>query len=119
MNELVFKGQLLLFPQPKQNISVFDLPIWFADGLKPELSGRLKGLDAFPGYDRCFGDASIRRFPIHLGLGIGVPDCEYDDMSLTVIDYRFRWCANVQGTGPQRFEFIDLVEVNLLGPDLL
>jgi len=119
MNELVFKGQLLLFPQPKQNISVFDLPIWFADGLKPELSGRLKGLDAFPGYDRCFGDASIRRFPIHLGLGIGVPDCEYDDMSLTVIDYRFRCCANVQGTGPQRFEFIDLVEVNLLGPDLL
>jgi hypothetical protein len=46
----------------------------------------LKGLDAFPGYDRCFGGVSIQRSPINFGFGIGVPDRENDDVSLTIID---------------------------------
>ena len=38
-----------LFPKAKQNVSVLNFPIWFADSLELELSGRLEGLDAFPG----------------------------------------------------------------------
>jgi len=75
ISQSVMPGQVLegqtstfLFPQPKQNVSVFDFPIWFADSLKPELSGRLKRLDAFAGDDRCFGGVAIQRSPVNFGL---------------------------------------------------
>jgi hypothetical protein len=49
MNELVSEDQLLLFPLAKQRVSVFDTAIWFANSLKFELSGRLKGLNTLSG----------------------------------------------------------------------
>jgi hypothetical protein len=113
MNELVFEGQLLLFPKAKQNVSVLNFPIWFADSLELELSGRLEGLDAFPGYDRRFGGVSIQRSPINFGFGIGVPDREYDDVSLPVIDNGFGRRTDAQGARRQGLEFVDPVEVNL------
>ena len=39
-------------------------------------------------------------------------------MPLAIVDYRFWWRTNAQGAGPQRLEFIDLVEVNFLGAHL-
>jgi hypothetical protein len=113
MNELMFEGQLLLFPQPKQNVSVLNFPIWFADSLELELPGRLKRLDAFPGYDRRFGGVSIQRSPIDFRFGIGVPDREYDDVSLAVIDKGFGRRTYAQGARRQGLEFVDPVEVNL------
>jgi hypothetical protein len=78
-----------LFLKAEQNVSVLNFPIWFADSLELELSGRLKGLDTFSGDDRRFGGVSIQRSPIYLGFGIGVPDREYDDVSLAIIDNGF------------------------------
>jgi hypothetical protein len=41
-----------LFPKAKQHVSILDLPIWFAYGLKLEFSSGLKGLDASARYHR-------------------------------------------------------------------
>ena len=71
-----------LFPKAKQNVSVLNFPIWFADSLELELSGRLKGLDAIAGYDRRFGGVSVQRSPINFGFGIGVPDRENESYCL-------------------------------------
>src|ERR1700720_1043489 len=105
-----------LFPKAKQNVSVFDFPIWFADSLEFEFSSGLKALNALAGDDCCSGVA-VRRSPINLGLGIGVPDCEYHDMALAIVDNGFGWCTNVQGASSQRLEFIDLAEVDFFSVD--
>ena len=81
--------------------------IWFADGLKPEFPRRLKGLNSPSGHN-CRSGVSVWRFPINLSLGVGVPNREYHDMSLAVVDKGFRWRANVQGAGCQGLKFIDL-----------
>jgi|ERR1700757_1440729 hypothetical protein len=105
-----------LFPKAKQHVSEFNLPIWFADGLKFEFSGRLKALNALAGYDSCSGVA-VRRSPVNLGLGIGVPDRQYHNVSLAIVDYGFGWCTNVQGASSQRLESIDLAEVDFFSLD--
>jgi len=46
----------------------------------------LKGLNAFSGYDRGSGRASVWRFPVNFGLGISIPDGENDDVSIAIID---------------------------------
>jgi len=101
------------FLQLKQNVSVFDFPIWFTDSLEPELSSRLKGLDAFPRHDRRFGGVSIQRSPINFGFGIGVPDRENDDVSLAIIDNGFGRRTHMQGACRQGFELVDFAEINL------
>ena len=50
-------------------------------------------------------------------IGIGVPDCEYHDMALAIVDYGFGWCTNVQGASSQRLESIDLAEVDFFSLD--
>ena len=105
-----------LFPKAKQHVSEFNLPIWFADGLKFEFSSRLKALNALAGDDCCSGVA-VRRSPINLGLGIGVPDRQYHNVSLAIVDYGFGWCTNVQGASSQRLESIDLAEVDFFSLD--
>ena len=114
MNELMFDGQLLLFSQPKQNVSVLNFPIWFADSLELELSSRLKSLDAFAGDDRCFGGVAIQRSPVNFGFGIGVPDRENDNVSFAIIDKGFGRRPHMQGACRQGLEFVDFAEVNLL-----
>ena len=86
---------MLSFPNTKQYVSIFDTMIWVADSLKSEFSNSLKSLYACP---RDHGGPSIgvRRSPIHFRLGVSIPDCEYDDVSLIVIDNGFRRCADVE-----------------------
>jgi len=59
-SEQELPADALVFFQPEQHVTVIDFPIWFADRLKLELSGCLKGLDAFSRYHRCAGIVSIR-----------------------------------------------------------
>lgn len=57
-----------------------------ADSLEPELSDRLESLDAIAGYDRCSGEIVVWRSPIDLGLCIGPPDREYNEVLLDIVD---------------------------------
>ena len=61
----------------------------------------------------------VRRSPINLGFGIGVPDRKGDDVSLTVIDNGFWRRSNVQGACRQGLEFVDFAEVNFFSVDSL
>lgn len=85
-----------------------------ADSLESQLSSGLERLDTFSGYDSCFGDIPIWRSPINFGVGIGLPDRQYDEVSLTIVNNGLWWRAHMQGACPQGLEFIDPVEFNLL-----
>lgn len=110
------RGLLFLFPRAQQHVSVFDTVIWFTDGLKSEFSGGLKSLDAFSRYDGCSG-VSVGRFPINLGLGIGVPDRQYHNMLLAIVDDSLWRCTNMQSPCRQGLESIDLAEINFFSVD--
>jgi hypothetical protein len=61
----------------------------------------LKRLNTLSRYNRCPGFIPIRRAPIDLRLSIGIPNREYHDVPLAIIDNRFWRLANTQGAGAQ------------------
>src|SRR6185369_14438997 len=95
-----------LLPKAKQHVSIFDLPIWFANGLKPEFPSGLKGLNASFRYHHRALIVCIRWSPIDLRLGVGVPDREDYYVSFPIIDNRFWWCTDAQSACTESFEFI-------------
>jgi hypothetical protein len=68
---------------------MFNTVIWLADGLKSKFSCGLKRLYSPSRHDGRSGRISIQRSPVNFGLGVGVPDREYNDVSLTIIERNY------------------------------
>jgi hypothetical protein len=98
----------------EQHVAILNLAIRLTHGLELELSDRLECLNAASGNDGAAGNVSIRGSPIDFCLGVGVPDRQYDDVSLTVIDDDFWRRADAKGAAGEGLEFVDLAEINLL-----
>jgi hypothetical protein len=65
----------------------------------------------------CLLFIAVQRFPIHLGVGIRIPDGEKYGMLLVVIDWCLRRRAGSHRAGAHGLERADAAEVYLLGSD--
>ena len=93
-----------LFLQAKQHVPELDLVIGRTNGFEFELSIRLECLNTASGNYGSAGRIPIRGSPIDFRLGIGIPNGQYDSVSLTVVDDGFCRRADAKGATRQGFQ---------------